>query len=361
MSSWTAEEVLQLTAAGNDHCRNTWLADAPPIGQGGRPAAGMPISVFKQFVMDAYEHRKYYGQAPVAPAAVAAPTPVPAPAPVVAPPVSAPAVADLLDFSAASPAPAASTPSFAADFTSAPAASSFAADFAQVSAPPASVSSTPAPPSMDPFSPQPMAVPAALTASSSFGFINSAPEPAKKPIMGGNNPSAAAISGMGNSSVFSNPKKSIPNMMGGMMNNQGGMTGPSMSMNGGMMNGGMNGMTMNGAMNGMNMQGGMNSFGNNLMNGSINGMMPQGIMMGQPTPMANNGGMGQPGMTGMGMMGQQPMMMMNGRMMGNTMMQGVNQPVMNHSLGGNAISGMTSSVKQQTQKKKDAFSDLMPF
>ena len=60
MSSWTPAEVLQLKANGNDKARATWLAKAPPPGQGGRPQEGSDINVFKAFIVDVYERKKYY-------------------------------------------------------------------------------------------------------------------------------------------------------------------------------------------------------------------------------------------------------------------------------------------------------------
>lgn len=60
MSTWTEGEVLQLKKHGNAHARNVWLANAPPIGTGGRPKEGDDINVFKRFVVDAYEHKRYY-------------------------------------------------------------------------------------------------------------------------------------------------------------------------------------------------------------------------------------------------------------------------------------------------------------
>lgn len=60
MSTWTHEEVDQLELKGNNHCEATWLAKAPAVGQQGRPTAGSSIDVFKRFVIDVYEHQKYY-------------------------------------------------------------------------------------------------------------------------------------------------------------------------------------------------------------------------------------------------------------------------------------------------------------
>jgi hypothetical protein len=164
MSSWTDAEVAELESKGNDYCRRTWLQNAPPTGQGGRPELGMDLNVYKRFVVQAYENKRYYGNddgavvaaAPVAAAPVAAAPVAAAPvaaarkkkpvivrAPASAPTGMYPAV-DLLDFSAA-PASVA-TPSadlFAADFgpmTSAPTASTttnnaFATSFPLLSKP----------------------------------------------------------------------------------------------------------------------------------------------------------------------------------------------------------------------------------
>ena len=63
MSSWTHEEVQELELKGNDHARQTWLMNAPPCGQGGRPKPGMELSVYKRFVVECYEHKRYYGTA----------------------------------------------------------------------------------------------------------------------------------------------------------------------------------------------------------------------------------------------------------------------------------------------------------
>ena len=121
MSSWTDAEVAELERKGNDYARRTWLKNAPPVGQGGRPKEGDHIDVFKRFVVDVYERKRYYGEddgntggsTPQSANFVAAnhtprvadPTPkmtarapVRKAAPQPAPPRAAP-VADLLDFS----------------------------------------------------------------------------------------------------------------------------------------------------------------------------------------------------------------------------------------------------------------------
>jgi hypothetical protein len=123
MSSWTDQEAAELQKKGNDYARRTWLKNAPPVGQGGRPREGDSVDVFKRFVVDAYERKRYYGEddgnvgagsarpTPVVAAdhapRVAARAPVVARAPVrkaappPAPPPPAP-VADLLDFTSMS-------------------------------------------------------------------------------------------------------------------------------------------------------------------------------------------------------------------------------------------------------------------
>ncbi len=60
MSSWDHGEALKLKVHGNDYARKVWLAMAPPPGVGGRPREGDDIDVFKRFVVDAYERRRYY-------------------------------------------------------------------------------------------------------------------------------------------------------------------------------------------------------------------------------------------------------------------------------------------------------------
>jgi len=124
MSSWTDAEVAELERKGNDYARRTWLKNAPPIGQGGRPKEGDHIDVFKRFVVDAYERKRYYDDdegdsgttsghhthvatavsAPrvdVARARVVTRAPVRKPVPAPTPTPSAP-VKDLLDFASMS-------------------------------------------------------------------------------------------------------------------------------------------------------------------------------------------------------------------------------------------------------------------
>ncbi|KAI2493415.1 hypothetical protein MHU86_21114 [Fragilaria crotonensis] len=165
MSSWTDEEVAELERKGNEYCLGTWLKHAPPCGQNGRPQPGSDLTVYKRFVVDAYENKRYFGnydgpvsatvavaapQAQVAP--WAAPPPrsaartdfqrmkqVPAPASAPTPPL-----VDLLDFASpvsltttATPAP--STIDLFGDFTSAqseaPTFDAFAVPSSQAPAP----------------------------------------------------------------------------------------------------------------------------------------------------------------------------------------------------------------------------------
>ncbi|KAL7470049.1 hypothetical protein ACHAXS_010293 [Conticribra weissflogii] len=60
MSSWDHGEVLALQTKGNDYARRVWLAYAPEVGAGGRPREGDDIGVFKRFVVEVYEKRRYY-------------------------------------------------------------------------------------------------------------------------------------------------------------------------------------------------------------------------------------------------------------------------------------------------------------
>lgn len=124
MSSWDQGEVLKLMKNGNVVAGKTWLAAAPPIGQGGRPKEGDDVNVFKRFVVATYDGKRYYREAggvradaapsprptaaPSQPQSVrhraiapSQPKPAPKPKPVPAP---APAV-DLLDFGAFDSAP----------------------------------------------------------------------------------------------------------------------------------------------------------------------------------------------------------------------------------------------------------------
>jgi hypothetical protein len=218
MSSWSDEEAAELQRMGNDYCRRTWLKNAPPVGTGGRPKEGDPVDVFKRFVVDVYERKRYYGEddtgappvaisaaphvataipfarppmaAAAAPGALAPPprqtfrAPVAAPAPAVAATPIAPPVADLLDFGSAAPSPAAalSTYSFAADF----------AAFAPTAEAPQAAPAAAAPPANDPFRPSFEASVPAPASNSGFAFLQTPPAPVpapvvvKKPVMSSN-------------------------------------------------------------------------------------------------------------------------------------------------------------------------------
>ncbi|KAL7577688.1 hypothetical protein ACA910_015199 [Epithemia clementina (nom. ined.)] len=133
MSSWTEGEVLQLKKAGNDVARATWVARAPPIGTQGRPKEGDSLDIFKAFIVDVYERKRYYsegGQAaavgvplgrqtstqpppqqqqqqqhpPPPPPQTSRPTPPPQPVAPPAPPPPPPSV-DLFSFDSAPAAP----------------------------------------------------------------------------------------------------------------------------------------------------------------------------------------------------------------------------------------------------------------
>jgi hypothetical protein len=49
-----------LKTHGNEYARKVWLGNAPNIGEGGRPREGDDINVFKRFVVDVYEKKRYY-------------------------------------------------------------------------------------------------------------------------------------------------------------------------------------------------------------------------------------------------------------------------------------------------------------
>lgn len=81
MSTWTVEEVLDLTTirgGGNEVALRTWLANAPPIGGrydgGSRPKSGDRIEIYKQFIVDCYEKRLFYGDASPISVQIASPT-----------------------------------------------------------------------------------------------------------------------------------------------------------------------------------------------------------------------------------------------------------------------------------------------
>ena len=178
MSSWTDAEVAELEAKGNDYARNTWLKNAPPVGTGGRPKEGDHIDVFKRFVVDVYEHKKYYGEYSGAPPAATpqhVATAIPIAVPLSQPPITRPS--HFSKAPVAAPAPKAPTADLL-DFAAAPASSSFQADFDAFAptAPPHSLSSTGFQADFATFA---TPAPAAPSNGSAFGFISqSAPPPA---------------------------------------------------------------------------------------------------------------------------------------------------------------------------------------
>ena len=355
MSSWTAAEVHSLTEAGgggNDIARRTWLANAPPIGTGGRPREGDDVNVFKRFVVQVSEERRYWAEdAGAAAPPVAAPAPRPmnaaaaapvkrvparAPAPVVPAPAPAP---DLLDFgafeSAPTPAAAAAAP------TAAPVPEPAVADFGAFESAPAPVATAPAPAaatSASSFSPNfdafggsdpfatagsaattagpPPAPQVGAAAQSGFGFIANGPTSAppavatapeqpkvKKPIMsmGGGGGNAAMISNIGsNAGVGAMNSGGMNMMMGGQMGYN-----HNMAMSGG---GGMNNMAMNmndGGVNNpmMNMNGGYmynHTQQAQMMMGGSQGMMMQQMPQ-QQMGFGTQGTMQQGGYGGNGM------------------------------------------------------------
>ena len=77
MSEWTMEEVKELTAersGGNAAALHTWLLNAPEVGRtypgGKRPKKGDDVNIFKQFIVDCYEHGKFRAQTPFDPSSV---------------------------------------------------------------------------------------------------------------------------------------------------------------------------------------------------------------------------------------------------------------------------------------------------
>ena len=325
MSSWTDGEVLQLKKAGNDVCRQTWLAKAPPIGTNGRPKEGDDINVFKAFVVNAYERKMYFSPG----GGDASPPPPPTPprqqqqqplpstrtavAPVRTAPTPAPASVDLFSFDAApsissTPTPAAANDFFAPTATTATGATPMANDpfaaapssintnnntqsFANFASPaPAPIPPVAAAPAtFDPFTlsggsntNQSTAVPPA----NDFGdFASAAPAPAaKKPIMNSANAgglNSNTISSMGGMMAPSPQQQQQMRMMA-MQQQQAGMGMP------------MNGTTMqmNPAMGMLPMNGGMNAT-NSMMPNMMQRAMPPSTMpmnqfMGSTTTNNNN-------------------------------------------------------------------------
>eukprot|EP00584_Thalassiosira_punctigera_P025883 CAMPEP_0172578432 /NCGR_PEP_ID=MMETSP1067-20121228/138733_1 /TAXON_ID=265564 ORGANISM="Thalassiosira punctigera, Strain Tpunct2005C2" /NCGR_SAMPLE_ID=MMETSP1067 /ASSEMBLY_ACC=CAM_ASM_000444 /LENGTH=489 /DNA_ID=CAMNT_0013371129 /DNA_START=34 /DNA_END=1503 /DNA_ORIENTATION=- len=334
MSSWDQGEVLKLKIHGNDYARRVWLANAPPVGAGGRPREGDDINVFKRFVVEAYENKRYYREPPAdgdrqrADEGVA-PTPKPAPpkqrrpAPLAPAPAPPPAV-DLLDFGAFGDA-AAPLPSQPAA-RAAPAASNFAASDTyfdpfdnntqnadRVSSVPNIVNGSPA-----------AATNSVTSAQSSNNHTFNAPGTSNDSGVSNNNASfdpfgGSLISTVSNASnnVQQPAQKTVMKTPVPVMNNSGGIMNGGMSSSGHgnmMMNGntmmntnnnsmvmtGGNAMMMNGGAmanasimstgNGMMMNGGMGNMMNN-MNNKNGGAMANNSMMSSGNGMMMNGGM----------------------------------------------------------------------
>ena len=60
MSSRDTGEILLLKPRGNEYARKVWLGNAPNVGEGGRPKEGDDINVFKRFIVECYENKRYY-------------------------------------------------------------------------------------------------------------------------------------------------------------------------------------------------------------------------------------------------------------------------------------------------------------
>jgi hypothetical protein len=317
--------VLQLKANGNDAARATWLARAPPVGQGGRPKEGESLDVFKSFVVDVYERKKYYtdGEAPVQqqhvppqPQQQKTPLQQRLQASVAAPPVAV--AVDLLDFGSfeitAVAAPTSSAAVFTSDFGSPPPFDPFdtSSPAAATTYPAASV-----PANNNNWAPSFSAAPTPALSDSIASFASPA---TFDPFQNGDFSTAGQTQ----------TKKPVMNSSIMMNNGNAGNTISSMSMgsgnSNGMMGGGFGGggnsmMMMNGNNNGM-MGGGMN--------GSIGGMMPNAGFTPQQQQMQmrmmqqqqyNNGGFNM--MAGYGSIKNSNVMMMNNNgMMG----AGANSP-----------------------------------
>ncbi|GFH58993.1 hypothetical protein CTEN210_15469 [Chaetoceros tenuissimus] len=368
MSSWDQGEVLKLKRHGNEVARNTWLANAPPVGQGGRPKEGDDVNVFKRFIVTVYENKKYYSadgevSSPVK-SSIEAPPPQPTatfdaptqpvksrkPKQKAKPKAPAPAPAvDLLDFGAfdSAPTPGPSTqPANQSSVSTGNASNDFADFGAFESAAPStsnqssiSVSSptfdafgdfsqapAPAPVATNTFDPfDNTSADTSATATTQSNDLLSMTQPStsttastttKKPVMGNNQGTSSMISSMGQAPMMNN--------MG--MNN---MNNANMNM--------MNNTNMN-MMNNMNMA----NFG-----GNNNMMMPnQGMMNSQQQMM-----MMQQQMNNMAIhQSQQNQMQNNFNMMNNGMMMG-------NMTGGNSMQGnrtMVSNTQPTNSVKKDA-------
>lgn len=377
MSSWDQGEVLKLKSHGNDYARRVWLATAPPVGVGGRPKEGDDINVFKRFVVDVYEHKKYYREDNVAggvhvastsaqvvqqpqrsvPAAAiqrqAAPKRVVQSVALVVEP--APAV-DLLDFGAFDSAP-----------TSAPSVTSHVSHQHTVSAP-AAVAAPSSNDIFDPFNNSPIVtanahVPAVNSAFANQSFTNATQNTDAAVPSGGdvsfdpfvNFASAPSTTQM---SVAKTPVMNTFNANNAMMNN-GGVTNNNF-------HNGMNAV-MNNNSNAAMMNGGgiMLNNNNNMMQQSNHFQQQQQIgskfntntMPVQFNNNSNNNVLN-------GGVPSNNNIMMNGGMVSNSIMQ-TNQPVMNMNVMqpmsnniSNNFGGTPKSAANDANKKSDPFAGL---
>lgn len=376
MSSWDAGEVLKLKTQGNDYARRVWLGSAPAVGTGGRPREGDDINVFKRFVVEAYERRRYYveptstegggdgpavqsaprapapaastgapsrGFAPPPPSAPAASLNVPAgnnywgaaPAPAPPPRMGRPAAAPAPP---PAPAPAVDLLDFGAFDSAATAPTTSQAHVAVVATTPAPTTTTT---STDPFDPfnnaAPSSSPSTKASEDLFGSVpSSVAAPVSAGIVGGNDASFDPFGGFNNgggvqqqeqqSTARKTPimNSSSSNMMGwGGVGGGGGMMS-SMTMNGG---GGM--MAMSNSM--------PSAYGNNAMMGGMSGMGGGGAMNGMNGGMMNGmmAGMSISSGMGSGAMQQQPQQFQQQqRQMPTIMNVNVMQP-MNNSISSN--------------------------
>jgi len=331
MSSWSDEEVEELRQKGNAYCLKTYLKHAPPCGQQGRPQPGSDLSVYKSFVVDVYERRKYYGEDDGT-TTLAATQAAMAPPPrrqIAKAPTSAPLpVADLLDFSSSAPT---STFTVAVD-TQPP---SFVADFGdfQTAAPvstatPAALAPPPPPPPPPPLS-APKLAPPPSSAPSLTGLVamnNTATTFTTTTPTTSMNPQSYAVMNSGGANVISTMgMNGMSNGMSPMMS-QSGMANAFPS-GGGMP---MNAFHQNGG--GMN----MNAF---QQNGHVNAFQSNNSGMAMNTAFQNNNGMNG-GMNvfangNMGMPQQQQTPFMH--------QQQHQQPMMYHAQGMQATMSMNSS------------------
>ena len=329
-------EVLKLKRYGNDYARKVWLAHAPEPGVGGRPSEGSDINVFKRFVVEVYENKKYYSadgevsspvkssiEAPSQHKATFAPTePVQSskPKPKAKPKAPAPApVVDLLDFGAfdstqtpgsvtqpvnqssdnvsndfadfgAFESAAPSTSNQPSTSVASPTFDAFA-DFSQAPAP--------APVPINTFDPFNDASPATSTTTQSKDLLSmtqpttstTVSTATKKPVMGNNQSTSNMISSMGQAPMMNNMgMNNMNNANQNMMNNMnmasfGGNNGMMMQ-NQGMMNSQQQIMMMQQQMNNM----AIHQSQQNQMQNNFN-MMSNGMMMGNMTggnPMQGN-------------------------------------------------------------------------